>query len=545
VLELWRLLGRPARQQLALALLLSACAGAFGVVLLGLSGWFLTAAAIAGAAGSGYVFNHLYPSAGVRAAAFGRVLTRYGEQLLGHDATLGISARLRPQLFAAAAHTRRGLAPMPASELGAIVDDVEAAETGFLRVMSPLSAIVASACVALGFAFAADPVAGVIACLVMALAAVVLPMLVVRRSRAQAAALSTTADAGRERTARLVENAVELDTVGAIGVVADDVQASLDEWQQEKVHIDLPFRRMSTLTGAAGSLLALFVLWRVTAEGGGLAIGVGAALALIAAFDAAAAMVSVLSAASRSRAAALRLADRLRHDASPWNPPVSAASTLRRLFPIRADNLLIRPADDAHDIGPLSFEIGAGEVVQFVGESGCGKSTLAETLMRLHPVAGGRLTYAGIPAEALRIAAVLERIAAAPQFPAFLPGRLLDQLRLGRPDASRGEVEAALSTACARDFLDHDPGRLEASIDERTLPFSGGELRRLGIARALIAEPDLLIVDEPFAGLDAPLARELAERLAAWAAEGGRSLLVLGHEEMPELAGIARTVSMR
>ena len=86
------LLGRPAKRRFALALLLSALAGASSIILLGLSGWFLTAAAVAGSAGAGYVFNHLYPSAGVRAAAFSRVLTKYGEQLIGHDATLSLSA---------------------------------------------------------------------------------------------------------------------------------------------------------------------------------------------------------------------------------------------------------------------------------------------------------------------------------------------------------------------------------------------------------------------------------------------------------------------
>ncbi len=530
MLELWRLLGRPARGRLALALVLSAMAGASGVFLLGLSGWFLTASAMAGLSGGGYLFNHLYPSAGVRAAAFARVLTRYGEQLVGHDATLGISAALRPEVFAASARRRRGFAPMPAADLSAITDDIDAAEAGFLKVISPLLAITAGAVVALGFAFAASALSGFVTLATLLLAAAFLPLRVIRAGEAGAVVAAELAEAAREETARLVENAVELDTLDALPRIAVTARQRLDDAMVAQQRNDRLFRHASVFTSLCSALAALFLVWRGAVGSADLAISVAAALALIAALDAAAGMVSVLSAANTSARAAGHLAERIRKPDADWTPPETAAVRLDGVFPIRAEGLMISPALRAEPIGPFDFCIEQGEAVQLLGPSGSGKSTLAETLMRLHPPVGGYLSFAGHPAGQVRIAGVLEHVAYAPQLPAFLPGRLIDQLRLADPNASQAAILTALGTACADEFVAKSPAGLNTVFTEGDYPFSGGELRRIAIARALLVNPDLLILDEPLAGLDDALAVQLGSNIRNWIAGGPRSLLILGHQ---------------
>lgn len=533
MMGLWRALGRPHRTRFMLALGLSACAGAFGIGLLGLSGWFLTASALAGMSGSGLAFNHLFPSAGVRAVAFGRVLTRYGEQLVGHDATLRLSARLRPRLFEGSAHAQRGMSPLPAAELSTLIDDVDAAEAGFLRILSPLAAILASVCVALAFTFAADLLAGLLALVGFVLALFVIPRRIVGDSQRAAEALGAQARDSRQATARLIENAVELDIIGALQPASDAALKALCDWTEAQDRIDLPFRRAGLVIGGLGGLIALFGLWRVMAAGADLPLAVGAALALIAAFDASAAMVNVFSAMSRSGDAALRLEARLRHSDAAWNPPEADAAPLGSLFPVIARDVCFQAAPAAPVIGPLSFTLNKGQAVQLIGPSGKGKSTLAESLMRLHPLTSGVLSYGAIPAAKLRIASVLEHIAIAPQLPAFLPGTLRQQLTLGAPLAQDDDIFAALSIACADGFVRERPEGLDAIFTETTAPFSGGQLRRLGIARALLCSPSLLILDEPFAGLEPSLALRLAGQLADWTSGGERSLLVLSHERVP------------
>ena len=150
--------------------------------------------------------------------------------------------------------------------------------------------------------------------------------------------------------------------------------------------------------------------------------------------------------------------------------------------------------------------------------------------MRLHPVAPGMVSYGGVEGADVRIASVLEKVAMSPQMPAFLPGTVADQLRLARPEASDAEMRNALETALADEFVFSRPEGLESLIGEGGAAFSGGELRRLGLARALLAEPELLILDEPFAGLDAALSDRLAARLSGWLAGGQRAILILQHK---------------
>lgn len=530
MIRLWTLLGQPARTKFILALILSAGAGAFGIGLLGLSGWFLTAAALAGVAGAGYVFNHLYPSAGVRGAAFGRVLTRYGEQIVGHDATLSLSARLRPVLFAASANRQRGLTPMPAGELSALIDDVDAAEAGFLRVLSPAAAILASILVALGFAFSADFLAGLIALIGFGLTGLALPYLAVRKTKGIAETTARQAENARAQTARLIENAIELDVIGALGRESKAACDRVSDWIRIQAENETRYLSIAALTRISGIALALFVLWRALTGPADLALAVGAALAMIAAFDATATMVNLLEAVNRSGEAATRLCGWLETRDVPWNPSEDKARPIDTVFPLQAEELIVQAAPAAPRIGPLSFSLVSGVVMEVIGPSGSGKSTLAETLMRLHPAISGKLSYAGTSAGDVRMASILTHIAMAPQFPAFLPGSLKEQFQLADPNVSDETIKLALHTACADSFVYARKEGLNVRFGEDDFPFSGGELRRLGIARALVTNPDILILDEPFAGLEPALVKRLSDELCDWASRSDHSLIILTHE---------------
>ncbi|PKP83351.1 MAG: hypothetical protein CVT79_00645 [Alphaproteobacteria bacterium HGW-Alphaproteobacteria-18] len=530
MLKLWSALGAPGRLQFLLAMGLAVIASVSGVVLMGLSGWFLVAGALAGAAGLGHSFNHLYPSAGVRGAAFTRVIGRYGEQLAGHDAILRLSARLRPRVFDAGARSRRGLSPMASAELTALIDDMDAAEGAFLKVVLPGIGVVAGFTVALGFALASDIVLFVLALLAATLGAGALPFLAVRRARQQAATLRDTAEAARGEVARLVENATELDVYGALSRYAGETEATLHAWQTQAEQLEKPFRGISAILSAAGVLIAVVALWRATVTGGDLPLAAGTALALMAAFEAASAMLKVLESAPKARAASGRLAGRLDMAGAAWDAAQAGARNITSVFPLEVRGLSVSAAPGAPLTPGVSFRIDSGSLTELTGPSGIGKTTLAEALMRLHPVPAGAVTYGDAEAGQVRIAMVLERIAMSPQMPAFLPGTVGDQLRLAKPDASEAEMRAALEVALADNFIFARTEGLDSWIGENGAGFSGGELRRLGLARAILASPELLILDEPFAGLDETLGERLAASLSAWLAGGGRALLVLQHK---------------
>jgi len=529
MIKLWKRLGMPGQTQFASALGLAALSGASAVFLLGLSGWFLTAAALAGLAGTGLIFNHLFPSAGVRAAAFSRVLSRYGEQLVGHDATLKLSATLRPQLFSAGALSMRGLTPLPSADLSLLLDDVEAAESGFLRVLAPAATVLASVIVAIGFAFAADPLLALITIAAVAVASWAIPARAARRGRNAATRHADDAASAREHVARLVENAVELDVIGALPQACAAAQTRLEAQQSQLDRMEKPFRGLGAFNTLIGTGLALAFLWRASTSDIHLAFAAGAALALMAALDACAAMVKVLDAAPRAAESADRLLKRIDRPAAIAEPDQASAATLTALFPIVLDGLVASAAPQSPRIGPVSVRIAPHTLVDLTGPSGCGKTTLAETLMRLQPPVRGDLSYGGIPASRLRIASILERIASAPQLPAFLPGTLREQFHLANPAATDAQINAALAIAGADGFIARTPDGLAARFDDGEGMFSGGELRRIGLARALLADPQLLILDEPFAGLEPRLAESVSNRLAAWALNGERAILLLQH----------------
>lgn len=530
MMKLWSALGAPGRLQFGLAMGLAAVASIAGVALMGLSGWFLVAGALAGAAGAGHSFNHLFPSAGVRGAAFTRVLGRYGEQLAGHDAILSLSARLRPRVFEAGARSRRGLSPMASADLTALVDDMDAAEGAFLKVVLPGIGVISGFVIALGLALASDVVLFVLAVLAAALAAGALPFLAVQAAQRRAAVLILQADAARAEVARLIENATELDVYGALSRYAGDAEATLARWQAESEVLERPFRGLSAILSAVGVGMGVLALWRAAVTQGDLPMAAGAALALMAAFEAASAMLKVMEAAPKAKAASDRLADRLEGGAAAWDAAPETAQAIDSVFPLEARGLTVSAAPGAPQTPVASFRIEAGSVTQLTGASGVGKSTLAEALMRLHPVAPGMLSYGGVEACGVRIASVLERISMSPQMPAFLPGTVADQLRLARPEANEEEMRAALVGALADEFVFARAEGLESLIGEGGAGFSGGELRRLGLARALLADPELLILDEPFGGLDKALADRLAARLSDWLAGGKRAILILQHK---------------
>ncbi|MEZ5937364.1 MAG: ATP-binding cassette domain-containing protein [Hyphomonadaceae bacterium] len=528
MIRLWRKLGSPARGMLAAALGLSALAGISGVVLLGLSGWFLTASAIAGLGGAGFAFNHLNPSAGVRAAAFARVASRYGEQVLGHDAILRLSAALRPSLFERGARGGRGISPMASSDLSALVDDVDAAEGGFLRIIAPSAAIGAGAAVAVGFAFAADLVVGCLALVALGVFIYWLPARAAAQARRSAEGLAESAADMRGRVSRLVENAAELDVIGALPEVCRDTAEQMAAHQSASDRVERPFRGLGALGMLAGAALALFLFSR--ADAGGVAMATGAGLALIAAFEAAGAMVKVFDAAPRARAAASRLEMRIDAAPCPPEPDLANATPLESALPIVAHALEVAAADSAPGVRVPDFEIRAGDLIEIVGASGSGKTTLAETLMRLQPLRGGTLSYAGVSFDAVRTSSVLARIAISPQFPAFLGGTLRSQMQIALPDASDDAIFQALETAHIADVVRSKPLGLDTPVDSDGAGFSGGELRRIGLARALLAAPEVLVLDEPFAGLQAALAETLAASLSDWAKTGARAIVVLQHQ---------------
>ncbi len=175
----------------------------------------------------------------------------------------------------------------------------------------------------------------------------------------------------------------------------------------------------------------------------------------------------------------------------------------------------------------FSLTLAPGETVALVGPSGAGKSTVAALLARFYEPERGQVLIDETPAAELDADWLRERIGVVAQEPILFATSVAENVRYGKPDASEAEVEAALATANALEFVSAFPEGIETPVGERGVRLSGGQKQRIAIARALLADPPLLILDEATSALDAEselLVQEALDRLRA-----GRTTLVIAH----------------
>ncbi len=175
----------------------------------------------------------------------------------------------------------------------------------------------------------------------------------------------------------------------------------------------------------------------------------------------------------------------------------------------------------------VSLRLAPGEVVALVGPSGAGKTTLANLLPRFWDVTSGRITLDSVDIRALRLADLRHSIGIVPQEPVLFSGPVAENIAYGRPEASPAEIEAAARAAHAHEFVERLPQGYATLVGERGVKLSGGQRQRIAIARALLKDPVVLILDEATSSLDAE-----SERLIEAALERllkGRTTLIIAH----------------
>ncbi|MBB3963559.1 amino acid ABC transporter ATP-binding/permease protein [Rhizobium metallidurans] len=511
-----KLFVREKKRGLLLGAVMSATTAAAGVALLGLSGWFITATAIAGtAAATAITFDVFAPSAGIRLLAIGRTASRYGERLTTHDATLSVLAALRERLFRgwAKAGAARDLARRPARLLFRLTGDIDALDSLYLRVLVPAGVAILAA-LATGIALGLmHPLFGLSAALLLFAAGLGIPLCAGRLAAAHARRRAYGIEALRARTIDLVAAQSDLLMAGRIEAQATAISAA-DRYAADA---DDRLNRIESIVtlgfGAASTFLLTGALLAVSAlAGAGTITAPVAALGILIAFAAVEPFGALRRGAlelGRTLLAAKRIGPRLadeqpagRHAAPSTEFAIELAG-VSAAYDAAATPVLV----------DINLTLKAGEKLALIGASGAGKSTLLALL------AGEIAPLHGMIAND---AATLMT-----QCTELFQDTVGGNLRLAHPRATVDDLKAALAAAGLLADIVALPANLGTRLGEGGMGLSGGQARRLALARLFLRDTRLWLLDEPTEGLDRATARDVMARLSEKA--DGRTLVIATH----------------
>ncbi|MFF2896237.1 thiol reductant ABC exporter subunit CydD [Streptomyces sp. NPDC057966] len=516
------------RGRLALALLLGSLALGSAVGLMAVSGWLISRASE-----QPPVLYLMVAVTATRAFGLGRAVFRYAERLVSHDAVLKMLAELRVAVYrglervapAGLRRTRRG------DLLSRLVADVDALQDYWLRWLLPAATAVVVGTAAAGFVGWLLPAAGAVLAAGLLLAGVGVPLVSSACSRHTERRLAPARADLATRITDLLGGTAELTVAGAL-------PARAERTRDADGVLTRIAARAATATALGGGLIALVAGLTVVATAlvalpavyDGRLAGVELAVVVLtpmAAFEA----VTGLPLAVQYRRRVERSAERVYEvlDAPlPVHEPENPADAPASPFPLEVRGLSARYAGAARDaLDGVDLTLTAGRRIAVVGPSGSGKTTLAQVLVRFLDARAGTYRIGGVEAGSLEGDTVRRFVGLCAQDAHVFDSSIRENLRLARTGATDGELRDALGRARLLDWADALPDGLDTLVGEHGARLSGGQRQRLALARAILADFPVLVLDEPAEHLDLATADALTADLLA--ATEGRTTLLITH----------------
>lgn len=484
--------------------------------LLTLSGWFLSAAAVAGLTIARETFNYMLPGGGVRGFAMARTAGRWGERVVSHDATFKLLADLRIFFF-------KKLTPLipgrlsklrDADLLNRLVADVDAMDHVYLRLVSPIIVGVFGIASLTIFIAWFDLAIGLTLGAILLTLLLLWPIIFYKLGKHNGETLTQNKAKLRIATLDWVQGHSELVLFGAEPKYREAIsthQDSLIKNQFKNAHY----------TGLASALLLLangwslvLIIWMAADGINGHPPGPMVAMmafATMASFELLMPIAGAFQYLGQTLESARRLNEVL--SATPDVVFTESGTETSQNYDIQLSNVNYRYHGSDHDaLKSVSLNLNAGQKLAIVGQTGSGKSTLLQLLTRQFDVTSGELRLGGSSIDQWTEKGLRQSISVVSQRVDILNGTLKDNLQLAKPDASDEEMKQILAEVGLA-HLNENMG-LDAWLGDGGRQLSGGEKRRIGIARAVLHDAPIMLLDEPTEGLDKQTENQIMQLLS-------------------------------
>jgi ATP-binding cassette subfamily C protein CydCD len=475
---------------------------------------------------------------GVRFFGLTRGVFRYLERYVSHETTFRILRQLRVWFYEAIEPLAPGglLGKHSADLLSRAIGDIETLENFYLRTLSPLLVAILVALLGGGYLWAFHPLLGLVYAIFVLLSGVGLSLLFLTWGRRVGSDLNLRLSALRVVIVDGVQGLADILIYGGAERQVSRVESAAENLERVQRHIAgvTAFQSGLSLLVVQACVWVLLIV-AIPLVSIGQVPGVYLAVLLLVALASFEAFTQLPAAAQHlelDRRSARRLNELA--NAKPTVREPQMPLSIPRNFNLRVLNMGFAYPHEAGDIHPqqvledVTFELPEGKRMALVGRSGAGKTTLIRLLLRFWDYSAGEIMLAGAPLRCYASEAIRGRIAVAWQTPYLFSATLRQNLLMANPGASQVELDAVIRAVCMNEFVNGLPEGYDTWLGEHGVRLSGGERQRLSLARALLQDASLLILDEPAAILDAITAGKVLDNI--FAASEGKSLLMVSHQ---------------
>ncbi|OTE98257.1 thiol reductant ABC exporter subunit CydC [Crenothrix sp. D3] len=521
---------KPHRLWLAGGIVLALLTAFAAVALLTLSGWFISASAIAGLGGDVLLFNFMLPAAQIRALAISRTLGRYGERLVTHEATFRVLTEIRVWFFAQLIPLALGRLSESRSGdlLTRMTADIDALDALYLRLLAPVVVAAIGVTAVTVFLYQYDPFISLSTGVLLIISAIAIPWLFNRLGKDSAENVVTLAASLRLRQLEMLQGMTDL--------LANQAYTRFSEAfannSERLIDTEADNNRLTALSSALTLLLsqlALLLALILVALGyqDGALLGADIAIVVfcvIAAFELVQPLPQALQMLGKTQAAA----HRVRHLAT-LTPTIDIANLTKALpshYDLHFHNVSFGYSEQ-FILKNLNLNLPHGAKIAIIGASGSGKTTLLQLLTRHYDPQHGDILLGDVAINQLNHDELLSCFGVLSQRSQLFAATIKDNLLIAKRAATQNELNEAVKFAGLTQFIGRLPDGIHTWVGESGAKISGGEARRIALARLYLKNPPILLLDEPTEGLDSDTERDVLTALASFAQH--KTLVMVTH----------------